>query len=118
MTIRGSRCAQDRRISGVRSVDPSSTISSSKSVKSCAMTLSMASPTNRSRLKTGMRTVTRGFTRSSLVVAVHDLDVVALPLQFFAEPLRDGDAAVTPAGAADPDRQVALHLFLVLRNEI
>src|SRR5712691_7828630 len=60
----------------------------------------------------------RPTTHSSPVVTMNNLHIVSLLLQLLAEALGDDHAAVTAAGATDGDRQIALHLFLVLRNEI
>src|ERR1051326_4405239 len=69
------------------------------------------------RLPLGL-TPERRRTASSLEVAVHDLHRVPGIRQILAESLRDGDAAMLAAGAADADREVALHLLLVRRREI
>src|ERR1051326_9159980 len=68
-----------------------------------------------------LRTAARHDTRkihSSPAVPVDDLDRVPPLQQVVAEALGDGDAAVLAAGAADADREVALHLAAVLRREI
>ena len=57
---RGSPCAASPRISGVASVEPSSTTISSRSSSVCASVESSASRRNRSPLRTGITTLTRG----------------------------------------------------------
>src|SRR5439155_16057373 len=51
-------------------------------------------------------------------IAVNDLDEITRLQQIAPQPLADRDAAMFPAGAADADREVTLHLFFVLRREI
>src|SRR5438552_1409016 len=54
----------------------------------------------------------------ALEVPGHDFDREPCLREVVAEALADGDAAVLASGAADADRQVALHLFFVLRREV
>ena len=90
-SLRSSRtCGSNlRTISGVRSVEPSSTtrISRSEAGKSCSSTLTIASSMKRSWLYVSIRTLTKSFPKSpaQLLVAAAALAFAGIATRFFSE---------------------------------